>query len=221
MGNTATQCTWDQRISINQAAIYLCSGYIREDNDSNIYFPSDLYQMISQYINNILYRFNQRLLNPNNMAIVGFGKKVELIDRTIGPYGYGGSALIDLAIDVNDDECKYEWKIRIDAKLESLNNYHYFIGVASNRAKNFEYSAHAGLQDAYGTRHGNYGVVKFRNKEIICIQYDGKLKQLKYINDETEEELGVVKLPPNISAITHWYPAVSLRDNKDTAEIIT
>ena len=228
------------RLSIAECLDYLSTGYIRKECVSHQSFPSELMSIIAEFIRNILYRFSQNLLNPDGMRIVPDSNNtmVELI-KGINKFNLGGSALIDLPIPMHDNESKYEWNIRINTKSGgSTGNYHYFIGVASNQCKNYGASAHAGLKHSYGILGGNTGIAvnghstndakytdMFNNRDIISVQYDGDNKELTFskVNEETNEltEIYVFSLPTlGDKGVTHWYPAVSIRDPGDTAEII-
>ena len=231
------------RLSTDECLDHLSTGYVRKEYESFNLFPSTLLPIITQFIRNILYRFAKHLLQPYSMKIIEGSNNtmVELI-RGSNSSDLGGSALLNVAIPVIDNRCKYEWKIRINAQKRSTGNYHYFIGVASNKCKNFEASAHEGLKHSYGILGGIAGIVingrstsdkecrhkrkfMFNNENIICIEYDGKTKQLtfsKVVNNKTNEmtQIYILSLPKDNKEITHWYPAISIKDPGDTAEIV-
>ena len=227
------------RLSMNECLVYLSTGYIRKEYVSFRSFPSELMSIISEFIRNILFRFSENLLKPDNMRIVPGSNNtmIELIRG--GQFGFGGSALIDLPIPIDCNESKYEWNIRINTKSgRSTRNYHYFIGVTSNQCDNYEASAHAGLKHSCGiygvengvTVDGFYRVdgdykTAFNDKDIINVQYNGSNKELSFskVNAKTNELTKIYVLSRPVlenKEITHWYPAVSIRDPGDTAEII-
>ena len=209
---------------------YLTSGYVRLNCESPcIQTPTELLQLISDNIGNIFLRFSSSLLLPEHMKLIN-DKKVTLI-KPGGGFGHGASALIDFPIS-NCSKSKFTWNIRLHGR-NGLRNYHYFIGVAANNHKNFDCSAHAGLENAYGILGGLNGVAlgghsstdlkccnnEFGNDDVVCIDYDGEKRQMTFSNLKTNKQIHSMPLPADLD-VTHWYPAISLRDPGDTAEII-
>ena len=153
--------------------------------------------------------------------------------------------LIDFPIPVQDDSISVKIKLKISGS--KLPNAHYFVGIVPDCFKQFDRSIFSStfkkdnaLQSVYGffgikdyyIRDGINGWasswhlqndaddnILFDNESIICMEYDGKMKQLKLINYETKGLKGAIKIPPT-SDVTYWYPAISLRHRDDSVQIV-
>ena len=67
--------------------------------------------------------------------------------KQISPKAHlGATVLIDLPISVND-KAKISWRVQIESigNGKHFPNYIYFVGITSNRCKDFSKSAHSGL----------------------------------------------------------------------------
>merc|ERR1712154_45623 len=101
-------------------------------------------------------------------------------------------------------------------------------------------NAICGLKDAYGlsTHSGGYkyigkgqvngyahdpncaSVVEgFANGSKIGIEYLVEESKLKFFRNDEAQEKFTMQLPTDVQGITHWYPAVSLRDSGDVCQI--
>ena len=134
--------------------------------------------------------------------------KMELLyNRRVRAIGSVGSGTIRLKfampISVRGNN-KYDiksikWQISHTASVSFPNGY-YFIGVISNRVRNFTLTAFEGLQDAYGiSGHTTYGVFKGRgtyetdqdykhqysNKSRIDVEYNVDGSRLVFFQNNT------------------------------------
>eukprot|EP01084_Bolivina_argentea_P159995 278649_1 len=192
--------------------------------------------------------FDKYGINKKRMKIIN-DKQVKCLKGCKDSYSQGceGSSIrikYRLPISVRGNN-KYNiksviWEIT-HSVTHSFPNGNYFIGVVSNRNKNFNNTAYKGLIDAYGIS----GCDGYVYKQGKCVHdsndesgFDGypqnSTVKVEYKIDESKLfftykygnisgngiRLYEITLPTNNNNITHWYPCVSLRDKNDICKIL-
>eukprot|EP01084_Bolivina_argentea_P170780 295922_1 len=168
--------------------------------------------------------------------------KVKMIKGT----GMTGTS-IKLKYGICADKSQYKnissisWKIR-HTSSRSFPNCLYFIGVVSNRTKNFQTPAWPGgggpgLKDCYGisghprtvfegkqsSNEVDENYTGYQLNSWVTVQYMIHESKLVFIYlDESkphDQKRIEIKIPSNVDGITHWYPSMSLRDVDDICEL--
>ena len=182
-------------------------------------------------------------INTQNVCEIINDYKIKMIAGKFGSFDYGASAKLQYGISVNRNDylniSSISWKIKINP-TQSFPNSYYFIGVVSNRTSDFNIAAFpSSLKDAFGISASNsYIFDDTKVTDFLSLVHDMKYTRFKrnvwvkinYIITESklvfefENWMDVqckyeLSLPTNITGITHWYPAVSLRNKDDECEI--
>eukprot|EP01084_Bolivina_argentea_P309290 534980_1 len=189
-----------------------------------------LISMIEEYLTSMLMKFSNGLFDSLQMELVD-DHHIKMI------FGCGGTVLIDCPMDVKDKSLQCKWKVKI--KGTSFPNYHYFVGIASNRLKTFNTSPNFGKGDFTGIRGARFPTPSkildktntdvqrvCRDSETLIVEYDGNHRELKFSSYNTILKMAdkvdaILKIPDQIHEDIHfWYPAISLCSPPDSAKIV-
>ena len=157
--------------------------------------------------------------------------------------------LIDCPIPTKDDSFKIKMNLKIST-LGKLRNGHHFIGIVPESFNYFGQTllmadwesntshvyGRCGVNGIWGFWNGTlinnkkrlkpkYGEcgpqsLEEMNNKIICMEYDGELKQLKLSNFETGKLIFSFKIDCSDANVKYHYPAISLRDRNDSVQIV-
>ena len=220
------------------------NGYIRKiENRIKLNIPKPLQYLILTFYPKIIY-YNGKFYQQN------CGNQIKIINQH-EITGYFSAKLNEpLPIQINNDndknistiinEFRYQWKLQIIGNIERKNWY--FIGVVSNRCKNFNTWVNpTGIRliDAFGITLLENNVSlgkKYLSKEtkynkppqtnqIIVVQY--KVSNIShqcslyiYVQEQDKKSLIYsINLPQN-DQITNWFPVFSKPNNSTRIKLI-
>ena len=197
--------------------------------------------------------FDKESINKAGLCEIVNDHKIKMIK---GPCGYsetwihsdyGSSARLKYGISINPNDNKdiksIGWKVKITV-TKCFPNTYYFIGVTSNRAKDFKTSPYLSnyeeLPDAYGISgcgtlifdankqrsiggcadDGDY--IAYQRNTWISVKYviDGRKLIFNYVDGAGDNVSYEMVLQTKSDKITHFYPCVGLRDAGDECEVI-
>lgn len=228
-----------------QRCLFLVCGWTKQ---SKIDIPNEIIQLIlTFYLLTIEHEmiFDKDVVDLRLFEIIN-EHKVKMIR---GPseeahglqWGVTTKLKYGISIDPNDnlDIKSISWKVK-HTVMDSFPNSYYFIGVVSNRTKEFAtnpFWSGVGkdlLKDAFGISGNKSENFQGRNRPNDDELYDGYKRDtwitIKYIindsklifeykNQDDKDSKFEMMLPKDIKDITHWYPAICLRDAGDECEI--
>eukprot|EP01084_Bolivina_argentea_P133641 235867_1 len=217
-------------VSSSDQLVCLVNGYLRSNilnsscDGSYGTYEISLVKIIQEYLRCMMFKFSEEFFDSTCMELIN-NHHIKVIR------GCGVTALIDYPMDVNDKSIKCNWNIRLNGNR--FPNYHYFIGITSNRFTQFNKTSNihpgdfTGIKGGFQTHPRILGKADTstekacKNKEILTVQYDGNCRELRFLPYNVDKVDLVLKIPDQIPEdITHWYPAISLCREGDSAEIV-
>ena len=214
--------------------ITLISGYLRQKVGVKKQHESALSQTIGSNLKDMVFVFSEALLDTSIIDMVN-----EHTIRVKGANTRGASAIIDFPMNAHDPTVYHRWSIVINGS--TFPNFHYFIGITSNRFKDrsdFKLTPSTAFGDFTGLSGGYRTPIRIMDsafshcseqmehtamngqRRILC--FNGQRQELRIIYPGLPERDIILNIPTDhdaINKITHWYPVVCLCVEGDFAEI--
>ena len=214
--------------------ITLIDGYLRQKVSVKKQHESALSHTIGSNLKDMVFVFSKELLDT---SIIDMSN--EHMIRVKGASTRGATAIIDFPMNAHDPTVYHRWSIVIHGA--TFPNFHYFIGIASNRFKdrgNFKLTPSTAFGDFTGLSGGYRTPIRIMDsafshcseqmehtemngqRRLLC--FNGERHELRIIYPGLPERDIILNISPDHDAmkqITHWYPVVCLCVEGDSAEI--